>query len=142
MEPEKKSSHQLKKTTLFSGKWLRLCAIDYTIGSKTIKNYESMERTTRKEKDEIDGVSIIGIIRFASTKKKQVILIAQFRPPQDSFVLEFPAGLLETKDPSADAKRELEEETGFHSSGVITSCKLFFSSLEANNCKGRALFYA
>ena len=44
----------------------------------------------------------------------RLILIRQYRPPADSPVLEFPAGLIDPgESPEAAALRELREETGF-----------------------------
>lgn len=45
---------------------------------------------------------------------KQLILIAQFRPPAGRFILEFPAGLVDDENLIANAERELREETGYH----------------------------
>lgn len=47
------------------------------------------------------------------------LLIRQYRPPIDRFVLEFPAGLVDRgEEPEETAVRELREETGFR--GTIT----------------------
>ena len=59
-----------------------------------------------------DGV-IIALYRD-TPKGKEVLLCRQFRPALNSYVIEFPAGLLEPSDRSEmeAAKREAEEESG------------------------------
>ena len=42
-----------------------------------------------------------------------MLLIANFRPPTMKFCLEFPAGLLDDTNFEENAKREVEEETGY-----------------------------
>lgn len=43
-----------------------------------------------------------------------LVLVRQFRPPAGDYVLEFPAGLLDTgEEPGPCALRELAEETGY-----------------------------
>ena len=42
-----------------------------------------------------------------------MVLIANFRPPTMKFCLEFPAGLLDDTNFEENAKREVEEETGY-----------------------------
>ncbi|MBC7216658.1 MAG: NUDIX hydrolase [Candidatus Caldatribacterium sp.] len=52
----------------------------------------------------------------ATTPENKVLLIKQFRAPLGEWLWEIPAGTLEEgEDPLLCAKRELEEETGFHS---------------------------
>ena len=86
--------------------------IDFNCRGKTIQNYEMVERTTRKEGLEYDGVDVIAIIKHKE-QYNQLVLIANYRPPVDSFVLEFPAGLMDDKDLKDNALRELKEETGY-----------------------------
>lgn len=50
--------------------------------------------TTEKGGYEIDGVDVIPIIKYKE-KPSQILLIANYRPPANKFVLEFPAGLMD-----------------------------------------------
>ena len=52
---------------------------------------------------------IIGILKPSN----RFVLIRQFRPAINNFVLGFPAGISEGKDISEEALRELKEETGY-----------------------------
>jgi ADP-ribose pyrophosphatase len=53
-------------------------------------------------------------IIFPLTKEGEVVLVRQYRPPLDRMELGLPAGLVENGEgPSAAARRELLEETGY-----------------------------
>lgn len=45
---------------------------------------------------------------------KTVLLVGQYRIPCEYYSWEFPMGRAEEKDPEANARRELKEETGIH----------------------------
>jgi len=48
------------------------------------------------------------------------IIIEQFRPPVNAYVIEMPAGLIDPKESiESTAFRELEEETGYKADSVI-----------------------
>ncbi|MBI4810797.1 MAG: NUDIX hydrolase [Ignavibacteriales bacterium] len=56
-----------------------------------------------------------GAVVLAVFPDHRIILINQHRYPLDKFIWELPAGKLNTgEDPLHCAKRELEEETGYH----------------------------
>ncbi|USD66965.1 NUDIX hydrolase [Vibrio sp. SCSIO 43136] len=51
----------------------------------------------------------------------QILLIHQFRPSLKKWLLELPAGTMESEeDPTQCAQRELEEETGYSASELIS----------------------
>jgi ADP-ribose pyrophosphatase len=56
------------------------------------------------------------------TAQGQVILVEQYRPGNDKITLETPGGAIDPheKDPTMAAIRELEEETGFTSSRILS----------------------
>ena len=57
-------------------------------------------------------------IIFPLTKKREVILVRQYRPPLERMELGLPAGLVEEGEkPEAAARRELLEETGYSGGG-------------------------
>lgn len=104
----------LNKKTVWSGRFLRSVLIEYTVRGNSNKrveprNWEAFERTN------CDGV--IGIVPF--TDAREVILIRQFRPPVNGFVIELPAGLVDPGEPFEEAvRRELIEETGYAAGNV------------------------
>lgn len=73
------------------------------------------------ERNNCNGIVII----VALTHEDKVILVEQYRPPVDKYVIEFPAGLindrLSKKKESivSGAKRELLEETGFLAQSMV-----------------------
>ena len=104
----------IKKKTLWSGKFLRAVLIEYTVRCNSSncfekRNWEAFERTN------CDG--IIGIVPV--TDAGEVILIRQFRPPVNGYVVELPAGLVDPGESFEDAvRRELIEETGYEAAEV------------------------
>ena len=65
------------------------------------------------------GVAILAILT-SSTAPLSTIIIEQFRPPVNSYVIELPAGLIDPKETiESTAFRELEEETGYKADKVL-----------------------
>jgi ADP-ribose pyrophosphatase len=93
------------KTVLWEGKFLRAVQIHYLDGTgEGARQWEAAERVG------CDG--IVGVVPF--TDAGEVILIRQFRPPVNGYVIELPAGLREPGETLEDAaRRELIEETGY-----------------------------
>ncbi len=104
---------------LFKGEWLSLEKIEYLDKTGKKKDWESCTRTKST------GAVVIVAITKPSNK---FVLIRQFRPPTSSYVIEFPAGLVDEGESSADsALRELKEECGC-SGKLIRITNHFFSS--------------
>lgn len=104
----------LSKKTMWQGKFLRSVLIEYTVrcnssSCREQRTWEAFERVN------CDGV--IGIVPF--TDNNEIILIRQFRPPVNGFVIELPAGLVDSGEPFEKAvRRELVEETGYEAGSV------------------------
>jgi 8-oxo-dGTP pyrophosphatase MutT (NUDIX family) len=63
-------------------------------------SWEMVERTTRAEGTSVDGADVLPILR-AEDGSERLVLILNYRPPVDQFVIEMPAGLID----SAELKR-------------------------------------
>ncbi|MCP4178991.1 MAG: NUDIX hydrolase [bacterium] len=97
----------LKRDTKFEGSWLRFEEITYEDSKNKIRKWENVNRTT-------NGAVVI-IAKIIQSDK--FILIRQYRPPVDNYIIEFPAGLIdEGEELSTTALRELMEETGYKGS--------------------------
>lgn len=104
----------LHKQTLWEGKFLRSVLIKYNVRCNSSNNVEARDWEAF-ERINCDGV--IGIIPF--TDKNEVILIRQFRPPINGYVIELPAGLVDSGEDFEQAvRRELIEETGYEAGSV------------------------
>jgi len=107
-----KPPRRVAERDAFVGKWLKMKYIDFEVRGKTIKNYEMIERTTRRSDTPYDGVAAYSIIKN-DEGYSQLVIIANYRAPVDRFVLEIPAGLMDSPDMLENAIRELKEETGY-----------------------------
>jgi len=99
----------ITKKPLWTGKFLRTVLISYSAhcnSSNTVekRDWESVER--------VNCGGIVGIVPV--TDDGDIILIRQFRPPVNGYVIELPAGLCDIGETLEDAaRRELLEETGY-----------------------------
>tara|TARA_Y100001970_G_C14244779_1_gene867378 strand:+ start:2966 stop:3562 length:597 start_codon:yes stop_codon:yes gene_type:complete len=112
-------SHILKENILYTGNWSEMVEFEYEDEESTVRKWEAMRR-----KNLTSAVIIVAQLKPSN----RYILIRQFRPPTKSYLIEFPAGLV---DPGEDIKsaalRELVEETGYHGEIEKQSPKLFSS---------------
>jgi ADP-ribose pyrophosphatase len=107
----------IEKKTAWEGKFIRFVIIKYIDSCGAIREWESFERVNCK--------GIVAVVPI--TDNKEVLLIRQFRPPVNGYVIEFPAGLNDKGDTLEDAaRRELLEETGYAAEKMIflTECPL------------------
>lgn len=98
------------KKTVWEGKFLRSLTITYLDKLGNLRDWEAVER--------INCSGIVVVIPV--TTEREFLLIRQFRPVVDNFVVEFPAGLNDKNEPlSTAARRELVEETGYDADEFI-----------------------
>ncbi|KAH9975989.1 NUDIX hydrolase domain-like protein [Lactifluus volemus] len=102
-------------------KWVSLKKINWQ-DQKASRVWEAATRRTRAESG-VDAVAILALIRSKTrTFPLSTVIVEQFRPPMDKFVVELPAGLIdEGETPERAAIRELQEETGYAAEGVLES---------------------
>lgn len=94
----------INKKIVWEGKFLRSLILTYRDKSGNLRNWEAVERVN------CSGIVVI----IPVTEDNEFLLIRQFRPVLDSFVVEFPAGLNDRGESLLDsANRELIEETGY-----------------------------
>ncbi len=100
----------IDKKTIYEGKFLRFVVNTYIDKSGTKRDWESFERINCK------GIAVIVPITYDN----KILLIKQFRPPVNGYVIEFPAGLNDKGETLEDAaRRELLEETGYYAKEMI-----------------------
>ncbi len=98
-----------EKKICWQGSFLRTIILTYTDPLGRARNWEAVER--------VNCNGVVAIIPF--TNNKEILLVRQFRPAVNGFVIEFPAGLNDRNEASLEAaKRELIEETGYFSNDL------------------------
>ena len=112
-------SRMLEEQLLYQGRWSSLVEFSYEDEEKQIRKWEGLHRKNNAE-------AVIIIAKMEPSER--YIIIRQFRPPTNSYILEFPAGLVdkgETRDQTAI--RELSEETGYFGEVEKISPRLYSS---------------
>lgn len=115
-------------------KWIGLKQIHYTDQDGKKRLWESAERKTRGASG-IDAVAILAILRSKTNAfPLSTVVIEQYRPAIDKFVIELPAGLIDKGETAEQAAiRELEEETGYKAEKVTESSPIIFSDPGMSN---------
>ncbi|CAG7851309.1 Uncharacterized Nudix hydrolase P35G2.12 [Serendipita indica DSM 11827] len=103
---------------LDKARWITLKKIDWTDQEGQSRTWEMAERKTRGSAG-VDAVAILAILN-APNRPPSTIIIEQFRPPVNAYVIELPAGLIDANESvESTAFRELEEETGYKADKVL-----------------------
>lgn len=120
----------LKVEKIASGEWLHLDRIFFAdpLGRNGV--WEAAGRNRAK-----GAVAVAAIMKPSN----RLILVSQFRPPAQSEVIEFPAGLIDRiEEIGATALRELKEETGYK--GTIV--KILSPSYSSPGLSGETIYIA
>ncbi len=98
------------KKICWQGSFLRTITLTYRDHSGRLRDWEAVER--------VNCNGVVAIIPV--TADEEILLVRQFRPVVNNFVIEIPAGLNDKGEIAVDAaKRELIEETGYSSHDFI-----------------------
>lgn len=97
------------RRTLWRGRFIETIMISYLDRNGTVREWEAVDRA--------DHAHVVVVIPI--TADKEIILIRQFRPALNNYVIELPAGLVEPDEDYIKAGgRELIEETGYTAEDV------------------------
>ncbi|CRK17453.1 hypothetical protein BN1708_012059 [Verticillium longisporum] len=93
-------------------RWVTLKKVDYVDQVGKSRSWEVATRKTTS-KAGIDAVAM-GNILLHPSKPASTMLVIQYRPPLDSYTVEWPAGLVDADETAEQAAvREFKEETGY-----------------------------
>ena len=113
------TAHVFEEQLLYSGCWSEMVEFNYEDDNQQMRKWEGLHRKHRAE-------AVIIVARLQPSG--QFIIIRQFRPPTNSYILEFPAGLVDPgESQETTAIRELFEETGYVGTVENISPRLFSS---------------
>ena len=97
--------HVTHKEILAAGHSVSLELLHYRDQTQAERKWEAVQRT---------GNTNAAVIIATLKPDDKILLIRQYRPPLDQYVIEFPAGLIDPGETAAEtALRELHEETGY-----------------------------
>ncbi|GAB4410472.1 MAG: NUDIX hydrolase [Thermodesulfovibrionales bacterium] len=100
----------IDREVVWEGRYLRCLKITYRDSKGILRQWEAVERVN------CDG--IVAVVPI--TDDGQAVLIKQFRPAVNNYVIEFPAGLNDRGERLEDAAlRELLEETGYEAKEMV-----------------------
>ncbi len=89
---------------LWKGKFIKAVCLSYEDRNGIVRQWEAVSR--------VNYYGVVVVIPV--TIRNELILIRQFRPAVDNYVIELPAGLVDPEEDILTAgKRELIEETGY-----------------------------
>jgi ADP-ribose pyrophosphatase len=105
----KKPLQIIDRKIVWEGNFIRALLLEYRDEKGEIRSWEAVERV------KCNGIVVI----IPVTSDGDLLLIRQFRPVLNNYVIEFPAGLNDRGETLVEAaRRELIEETGYTSNAL------------------------
>ncbi|KAI1451231.1 NUDIX hydrolase domain-like protein [Annulohypoxylon moriforme] len=112
--------NKISELPVDQAKWVTLKRVDYTDQVGKQRTWEVATRKTRG-KAGVDAVAM-GNILLHPSRPASTMLVIQYRPPLDSYTVEWPAGLIDAEETAEQAAvREFKEETGYDCSVLSVS---------------------
>ncbi len=107
--PEDKPLRIVGRKIVWEGRFVRAMLLEYMDDKGAVRTWEGVER--------VNCEGIVAIIPI--TTDGDILMIRQYRPTLNNFVIELPAGLNDKGETLIEAaKRELIEETGYMSENL------------------------
>lgn len=121
----------VRDLSVAEARWVTLKHITYTDQTGRSRTWEAAERKTRAAKAGVDAVAIGNILLPPPSQGQgqgqgnktpvSTMLVIQYRPPLDSYTVEWPAGLIDEGETAEQAaRREFKEETGYDVTRVLS----------------------
>ncbi|MDO4540288.1 MAG: NUDIX hydrolase, partial [Syntrophomonadaceae bacterium] len=95
---------KIAERTVYEGRWIDVKELDFQADSGEIFTWEKVERPRDN-----GGMVIIAQLKPSG----RILLIRQYRPVLEQYIIGFPGGIAESSDIAAEALRELREESGY-----------------------------
>ncbi|HHW61338.1 MAG TPA: NUDIX hydrolase [Syntrophomonadaceae bacterium] len=106
---------KLGEKVLYEGEWIVLKELHLQDEQGEELHWETIHRVEHT----------IGLIIIARLQPSdRVVLIRQYRPALNNYIIGFPAGIADSDDLGREALRELREETGYHGQVIDISPEL------------------
>jgi ADP-ribose pyrophosphatase len=101
------------RKTIFEGRFLRIVEKNIVGSDGKQSTWETVERNNVKGRG--------AVVIVALTREGELIFEKNWRAPLESFVIQFPAGLMDVpgEDEEDTARRELLEETGYRADKLV-----------------------
>lgn len=108
--------------------WLNLFVADISHGEKRNKWYFASRKMNPHEDFSIEAVTIVPIWHDYRNERR-LVMIREFRPTINDYILDLPSGLIDKNEsPIEAAKRELQEETGLILGKILCISPKLYSS--------------
>jgi ADP-ribose pyrophosphatase len=103
---------KIEEQVVYTGKWISVKELTLCDQNGKMFFWEMVER-----QHDVGGMVIISRLKPSN----RVVLVRQYRPILENYIIGFPAGVAEREDIQQEALRELLEETGYYGNVIKVS---------------------